>query len=228
MGIESFDFLKENFYILLYGLAFILSLIKYRIYFDSVLKYLPILIGYTFLTELLGNIIFQNENFQIVYENGTSFNNSIVYNIYDVIFFLYFFYVFWQIIENKGLKKIIGYGTMVFILTSLINPLFQSFLLYPQIYAISIGTLQLIICIVFYFMGLKGNKPKKILTDNLLFWICLGLLTFYPFYPYLMYAGIYQNLIYTERLMDLHVFLITVMYSLFIIGFLRMKRLKHL
>ncbi|MFS4467174.1 hypothetical protein [Maribacter sp. 2210JD10-5] len=228
MEFPVLTFLRDNFYVFLYGLTLIFSLFSYKKYFDTVLRFLPAIITYTFLTELLGNIVWKNENFQLIYEGDRPINNSIVYNIHDIVFYGYFFYIFWLSVENKRNKKIIKYGSIIFIAISIINPFFESFFLYPQTYSIAVGSLLLIACIVFYLIELNKNFSLRLKKSHLLFWISLGLLVFYPFYPIIMYIGTYHNHLYTSPLKEIHIFLICAMYFLFIIGFIKMRRMKPL
>ncbi|MEM6540217.1 MAG: hypothetical protein AAF634_03605, partial [Bacteroidota bacterium] len=67
-----------------------MSVFHYRKYFDTVLRYFPLIIAYTFFNELLGNVIRYNENFAFRTESTDS--NQIIYNIYIIIFFLFFFF----------------------------------------------------------------------------------------------------------------------------------------
>lgn len=120
------DFLLGNYFMALYAVALVLSILRYRRYFDSLLKYLPILIGYTLLSETLGYFIRVNDDLQIVYLEGYSFYNQFIFNIFDIIFFLYFYYVYWNAIQNIRFKKLIKYGAALFIISSLVNPFFKT------------------------------------------------------------------------------------------------------
>ena len=64
---NSLEFLRDNLSLILYGVALALSVFRYGKYFDSILKYFPILIGYTLLTEILGMLIKRKEEFVIIF-----------------------------------------------------------------------------------------------------------------------------------------------------------------
>ena len=218
------DFLKIHYFDILYGIALVYSIIKYRYYFDSILKYFPILIGYTLLSELLGFIIRHSDNFQLVYKQGYSYYNQLIYNIFDVVFFLYFFYVFWQAVKNSKVKKFIKLGIVLFILVSIINPFTQDIVILPQMYAIITGSIVLIFCVLNYLYERREIKNEK-QKANLLFWISIGLLTFYLFYPIVISIGILDYELYQQfRLGQINRILIAAMYSCFIIGFAKTKR----
>jgi len=228
MEYEIIDFFKGKFHILFYGIALIFSVVKYRKYFDSALKYLPLIIGYTFLTEILGELIRQNENFQIIYlDTKHFFNNNLIYNIFDIIFFLYFYAVFWGTSEEVRNRKIIKYGAAIFIVFSIVNPFFLDFMLFPQIYALTIGSIILIISILIYFQEIKHRKKEIIDFTNLQFWISTGLLVFYIFYPAITIIGMYYPELYRRmHIRPMSHTLIVLMYGCFIIGFLKMRRMR--
>ena len=223
-----FDILFDNYFMALYAVALVLSIIRYRRYFESLLKYLPILIGYTLISESLGYFIRENDDLQIVYLEGYSFYNQLIFNIFDIIFFLYFFYVYRNAVSEIKYKKWIKYGAFLFIACTLINPFFQDFLLYPQLLASTVGSAVLICSIVLYFLDLKQNTnmPNH---NNLLFWISLGLLIFYTFYPLILLIGFFDYDLYQKlHLRTIHHLLIVVMYSCFILGFILMRRIRPL
>ncbi len=219
-------FLINNYYVFLYGITLIISLVRYRKYFDSILKYLPILIGYTLLNEILGNLIREIDDLQIVYLEGYSYYNHLVYNIFEIVFFLYFFYVYRNAVSKIKFKNWIKYGAFLFITCSIINPFFQDFLLYPQMIALTIGSIVLIFSILLYFLDKKTitNFPNRY---NLLFWISLGLLLFYTFYPFIILLGFFDYELYQKlHIRIIHHVLIAVMYLCFILGFMLMRRIR--
>lgn len=224
---DFWNFIREFWSILIYGVTFLLSIYRYRKYFDSVLKYFPILIGYTFLSETLGAYIRENENIQIVFLDEHSVNNSLVFNIFDVVFFSYFFYVFWKTLKSQKHKNVVKYGSLLFVIACFLNPFVQDFILYPQVYAITIGSIILILSILLYYKQLNENKNGLPKRNNLLFWVALGLLVFYFFYPFLIIIGLSFSEIYIKfNVRQIHQFLIFLMYSCFILGFLKMRRMK--
>lgn len=220
-------FIINNYYIVLYAIALALSMVRYHRYFDSLLKYFPVIIGYTLLTEILGILIRDIEDLQIVYLEGYSFYNLFIYNIFEVIFFLYFFFVFRNAVANSKFKKLIGYGSILFIVGSVINPFFQNIMLYPQMLAYSFGSIILISCIIMYFAELR-KKSRTHNHHNLLFWISLGLLIFYSLYPFILLIGYFNYELYLVwHMRQIHLMLIAAMYLCFILGFVFMRRVRQ-
>ncbi len=225
MALSIFEFIKNNYILAFYAIALLLSILRYRRYYDSLLKYFPILIGYTLFSELIGYIISEYDDIQIVYLEGYSYYNNLVFNIFDIIFFLYFFYVYRNAVSNIKFKNWIKYGVFLFIACSVVNPFFQDFLLYPQMIALTIGSLVLIFSILLYFLDKKTitNFPNR---HNLLFWISLGLLLFYTFYPFILLIGFDYDLYHKLHIRIIHHVLIALMYSCFILGFILMRRIR--
>ncbi len=225
MDNEIEGFLFNNYFMFFYALALVLSLFSYRKYFDSVLKYLPIIIGYTLFSELIGYIIREYDDIQVVYLEGYSYYNILVFNIFDIVFFLYFFYIYRNEVSNIKFKNWIKYGVILFIACSVVNPFFQDFLLYPQMFASTLGSIVLIMSIVMFFLGKKSlvNAPNH---QILLFWISWGLLIFYLLYPFILYIGYFVDYeLYKQfHVRTIHHLLIVVMYSCFILGFILMSR----
>ena len=182
------------------------------------------LIAYTLLTEILGILIRDYESFQIIYLEEYHYANYFIYNIYDVVFFLYFYSVFWKRSQSPRYRNIIKYGAIIYIVSTLINPFFQNVFIFPQIYASSVGSAVLILCILLYFREsrLDGRKKSKLLT-----WLSIGLLIFNVFFPIIMLVGLFDYDLYAKfNFQQLHYFLIVTMYSCFIIGFLKIRRMK--
>ena len=223
-----FDILFDNYFMALYAIALLLAIVRYKRYFDSLLKYLPILIAYTLISEILGLVIREYDDIQIVYLEGYSYYNMLIFNIFDIIFFLYFFHVYRNAISSFKFKNWIKYGAILFIVCSIINPFFQDFLLYPQMMASTIGSIVLIFSILLYFLDKKDitNVPNR---QNLLFWISWGLLLFYIFYPFILLLGYFDYELYKQfHIQKVHHILIAVMYSCFILGFILMRRIRPL
>lgn len=206
----------------MYMVALILSIYKYRYYYNTLLKYIPVFIAYTILAEIMGLLIRDIDQFQIVYIEEYSYFNSLVFNIYDLFFFGYFYFIFWKVLVNKRHKAIIKSGVFVYAFASISNAFFESFIIWPQLYASITGSLVLIICILLYF---KQHHQKNKRTSDLLVWISIGLLIFNLFFPPIFFLGLSDYEVYKAwNLRQVHYMLIVVMYTCIIIGFAGVKR----
>lgn len=224
---EILDTILENANQPLYVITLLIALIKYPKYYSTPLKYFPILLMYTFLTELLGYLTKHYEVFHISIFSAFVKHNVFIYNIYNLVFFNYFFYVYWSYIENKKYKFYILIAAMFYMLTSLINPFLQNFQLEAQVYSYLAGASALVICIILFFSD-HGHDSKTLdYRFTGIKWISIGLLIFYLGYTPIKASRFYNythhlnEFIHTRRI---HLTLIVLMYVSFIIGFLRMKR----
>jgi len=229
MNNEVLDFIKEFGSIFLYGITFLFSIINYQKYFDSILRYFPMIIVYTLFTEILGGYIRKSENFQIIFVEEHSINNSLIFNIFDIVFFLYFFFIYWKSLKSAKQKKMVKYGAFLFVATSFVNPFFQDFLLYPQKFSIIIGSINIILSTILFLKQVKKHETGIPNKNNIFFWVSWGLLIFYIAYPFMIIIGLYYLDVYIKfNIRYIHQFLICLMYSCFIIGFIKMSRIKPL
>lgn len=219
------DFIKYSYFIPIYIIAFAISVYRYPRYFDSILKYFPIIIGFTLLIEILGFLIGYYESFQIIYLEEYKNANYLIYNIYDAVFFIYFYYVYWKILKKSIHKNIVKYGAIVYLMACLTNPFFENVLIFPQIFASSIGSLTIVIATSLF---LTETGLKNVKFTNLLVWISLGLLIFNLFFPLILIAGRIDYDLYRQfNFRQFHYFLIVAMYTCFIIGFIKMRRIRN-
>lgn len=217
----------ENSYIPLYGITFLVSLYRYPKYYDTHLKYLPIIFIYTFLNEILGDLIFKNPEYRFFGSDAFAFYNMVIYNIYSVIFYLYFFFIYRFYIDNEKIKKTIQIAGIVFLVVATINPFFQNFVASAQTGTYVVGGLIILVCVACYFRQLFTSETKTNWKNNLLFWISLGLLIFYLGYLPIKVLRQYHTVNGTVEgplIRPIHLTLIILMYISIVIGFIRMKK----
>ena len=217
------ELIQNYFFLPVYFIALAVSIFHYKKYFDTALRYFPLIIAYTFFNELLGNFIRYNENF--AFFPKTTNSNQIIYNIYIVIFFSYFFSTFYTLISNKIFKVIIGIASFITLLSYIINSFYQNPLKSDLIYSNAIGSWTLLICCTLYFLGLKPSFQWQSDKYNLMVWIAFGLIVFYLFFPHLFLVG-YSRLDLWEKynLRTILKILIVIMYTFFCIGFIISRR----
>lgn len=227
MDLTFLDTVLEHSFLPLYGLVVVLAIWRYPRYFDTPLRYFPILLAYTFLNEVLGNFIQYNDEISLVLIDLYTNNNWLIYNIYNVIFYLYFFYVYWKYISHVPHKKWIVAAGLIFATTSILNPFYQNFLLETQLYAYLVGAILLICCAVLFFMDLHSRYGTWFLKRDLLSWVSLGILIFYSGYMPIKIVRYYEALegfAAPDYVRRIHLLLILFMYGSFAFGFYRMRR----
>ena len=213
-----------NFYLIFYLGALIVSLLNFKKFVDTPLRFFPLLIAYTLFNEVLGYFILEFEDFSFFDEDQYNWHNVIIYNIYNILFLGYIFWLYHTVVKNKRHKQIIKVGALVTLLSYGISLFFQDPFHSDLYYADTIACLVTIIAIVLHFRELsKTNGGLN--KFNLMVWIGFGLLIFNLYFPFYLLNG-YLN---EEFFLKYHLrqFLwgvISVMYSLFIIGFIISKR----
>ena len=222
------DFLKllwDQYFMLLYLITWIISVYRYRRFYDTQLKYFPMLIMYTFLTELLGYFIMYNDEFQFFSDNRYQLNNVIIYNLYQFVFFIFFFDVFRKTLKNKLARKWVFYFIMMCITAYVVNVILSNPLINQMTYAHILGSFMLVLIVIFYLKEKKTETNSFSLRHNLLFWVSIGLLAFYIPFPVII--TLYKIKVKIGVLVYLRPVLVSsiaLMYSLIIIGLLVGKR----
>lgn len=214
-------FLKENYFIPLYLVTWIVAMYRYRRYFDTVMRFFPIFIMYTFLTELLGYFVKHYEEFQFFSDPSYSWHNVIIYNIYSLASFAFFYYIYWTVLKRTRNRGLVKYGALVSLLGYVISLFFQDPFHSNLYYADLIASLFLILYIWMYFKEKRTEESEHPLYRSLLFWVSWGLAIFHIFFPFIFIAAYETPKFYfAYHLHEFLIILISLMYFLFIIGFL--------
>lgn len=216
----------EMAYVPLYAVTLIVAIWRYPKYFDTPLKFLPILFLYTFLNELLGNLIISDENIALIFSAPT--DNNVIYNLYTIISYLYYYYIFWSFSKDDTFRKNILYGALVFLISCVINVFFQGFIAFgSQTLAYVVGGCVLLYCTICYLWHFYSIPEKFALKQNIIYWLSLGLSVFYMIYLPIKILRYYHSI---HRLSEgyyvrsVHLSLILIAYTIYIIGFIKMKR----
>lgn len=221
---ELIQFLKHNYFIIVYGITWIVSVIYYKKYFDTPIRFFPMIIAYTFLNELLGYIIGTSKEF--VFFNKYEYANDILYNIYSLIFFPYFYYIYWKLVKSLKRKKLIKFLALSFLLFFVFNCFFQNPLIQVLIFAVVFASFILVVIISIYLKEIKEFEIKwEFQKYNLMTWISFGLLSFYFFFPLIFLINFFDSYFWIKyNLGTIQKILIIIMYLLFCIGFHFSKR----
>jgi len=220
---ELFDFFVHNYFILVYFLTLVVAILYYRKYFDTKLKYFPLLIAYTIFNEFLGYFIRYTDGFAFFSEKKYLNSNDIIYNIWSIVFFGYFYFIY-MILINKY-RKLIIFFSIVSLLSLLINCFFTNPFIDTLYYGISLSSLLLFTCTILYILNLKPDLKWSIQKHNLMFWVTIGLCIFYLIFPIIYIIGFSNYELWQKfKLRMILKILIVLMYSLFSIGFIIGKR----
>jgi len=180
-------------------------------YFETPLRYLYLILIYSSFNELGAWLYAQYFDY-----------NALLYNIYNTIFFLYFFYVYSQYVARKNHRNWIYIASFLFVLVCIANAIFKNFVQWPQVTAYIVGASFLIFCIILYFIEILTTSKILNVKQHLLFWVSVGLLLFYVGYIPIKITRLYfankMDLLLTIK--TVHILLIIIMNACFILGFI--------
>jgi len=225
--LSLFDRFLEGSFLPLYAITLIIGLWRYPRYYDTALKYFPILLCYTFLTEIFGLII-RDTDIDLFVNEFYANNNMLIFNIYYIISFLFFLVIYYLYLKRPRHKKTALVLMIVFMVTALVNAFYESFLTISQVYTYVVGGIGMIICTALYFIENKTDRNTWFNPRDLLSWISLGMLVFYLVYTPIKILKQYwlmlgeSHPIWSRRL---HLTVLVLMYLCFIAGFIKMDRL---
>ena len=209
----------DNFFFSFYVVTWFVSVITYRKYFDTPLKFFPIYIAYVIFTELLGYFIFNFEEFSFFSQQEYSWHNVLIYNIYQVVMLCFFYWLYLKVLRDPRHKKLVVAAIFVTALAYLISLFFQDPLHSSLYYADFFGSYSLVVCVVLYFREKVREGNKSTLKENLMFWVSMGLLVFHIFMPFLLYVGFTQvEIWHTYKFRKILWILVSAMYTFFMVG----------
>lgn len=222
---ELLKFLSEHYTIPFYLVVWIVAMARYRTYFDTPLKYYPMYLMYTFLTEVLGYFVKYVDGIQFFSDERYNWHNVIIYNIYSVISMLFFYYVYWKVLKTKKYRDWVKYGAILVMLAYFVSVFFQNPLHYNLYYADMISAYILIFVIALYYKEKKVEDNPLPQSQNLMFWTSFGLVAFHLFFPLIFLAGYEAPRFYINyHLRDILLVLILIMYGSFMVGVIVHKR----
>ena len=225
LGVLEYSFIPA------YGLTLLLAVIRFSKYFDTPLKYFPIIVCYTLITEMLGFFIRKYDEYDIFMNEVYTTYNIPIYNVYNIIFYLYWYYVFESYLPNDKFRTYRRGAIALFLLTAAVNPFLQNFMIGPQFYTYVVGGLVLLSYLFFYLRWQWRVSGKLFQGDDLLSWLSLGLSAFYLGYlPIKIAVHLYslEGLRHAPTYFRPATYLLIIlMYTLFCIGLIKMRRMRY-
>jgi len=223
MSQQFIDALFGNFIIVIYFISLLFALRYYKKYFDTVLKFFPILIAYTFFNELLGYLIRYSESFAFIEEK--TFANDIIYNVYDLFYYGFFYWVYWELTASPKRKRTIKFISFLVFGGYIVSCFFQNPFTISLYYATSFASWALALFIIMYWRSKLPNLTMEKEKKNLMFWVSIGLLFFHIIFPIIFMTGYLKVEIWYEyNFQNILRLIIVLMHVLFWIGFTKSHR----
>ena len=197
------------------GLQFIAAVVAtvcFKKYRNSSEKYFIYFLWFTFLIEMTAAIIKSNYPVTVTW----------LYNLYSFVSVVFYFYWYYVILKAKYIRIVVIVITGLFVLmTTLAYVLPEEFK--NQGYAFVVGSIGLLVLILFHFYQLLNSNEVLIIKHKLSFWISTGLLLFY--------VGIIPLVLLTKTLaisplseVIILISLNIILYGCYIIGFIWTKK----
>ena len=222
---EVLNLIWDQIFVILYLATWIISVYRYRRFFDTPLKFFPMIIMYTFFNEILGYFITYSDQFQFFSDSKYTPNNIVIYNIYQVVFFVYIFDVYRKILKSDQLKKLVFYLIIAWVFGYLVNGILVNPLIYQTTYAHIFGSVLMVLISLMYLREKLNEESSHPLKFNLMFWVTIGLLAFYIPFPLILtfykIKAVYGIWIFLKPIL---VTSIILMYGFIIFGLLIGKR----
>jgi len=150
-------------------ITIIIGFIFYDRYKHTALKYFLWFLIYGFLTEILG--LFIGFNMKLP--------NHVIFNIYAVVYYLFFFWLFNTYLKNKKYKTVVKLFTLGFLLVVLVNNIFyENIFSHYQPYIWLYGNIALIITIILFFTEVFNSDIILKLKSYQIFWVAVGVFIF--------------------------------------------------
>lgn len=134
-------------------------------------SHLALFIAYlvlTFFVEITGYILVVQQR-----------ENIPIYNVYMIINFSYLIFLLRSFLQDEGIRKVLSWANIIFIIIALINLLFVQKWHNFNTYTFILGSIAMVICSIYYFYHrMKFPDSQNLLSDPT-FWIATGLLFFY-------------------------------------------------
>ena len=206
-------------------IAAIVGTIFFYKYKNTPLKYFLYLLWYITLTEFLGWYIRETGNLTYIDEDGIHYMHWL-YNTLEFITFNTLFFIYSKYLESINYKKRVRYFAYIFSIVFTINWIFiQNYFKEGAEMPVILGSIFLILSILFYLIELLRSEKIIVFHRLLLFWISVGLLLFYtgtiPFTlkvnEYMLFPGIH-------KLFLIIYILAILMYLTFTFGFIWSKK----
>ena len=201
-------------YVITIAIAFLSSLICFRLDYPFYLKLFSVLLGLTFLVEFFSAFI--SKSFHLK-------NNFWIYNSFTLIEFWCYAYFYSFIIKIKGSRKIIKGFLWLYPMFWATTVFFIFRFNVWNSYVIIVGSFFSVLFAIMYYHQLIFSDTMIFLRRQPEFWIATGMLVFYlgalPYFGMLNFL-VKNYLSAANKLLYILLILNTLMYLLFSYGFL--------
>ncbi len=138
----------------------------YSKYKNSHTKYILVFLWYVALNDAVAGI----------YSVYVSKYNAPFFNIFQIVFTVYYLSLYKSVVESLKFKRFISYFILIYLFSFLIATLTDDFFKYHLSLSYITGSLLIVTSILFYFSEILNSDKIIRINKMLMFWISVGLL----------------------------------------------------
>ncbi|GER61018.1 hypothetical protein [Patiriisocius marinus] len=168
MDVGSIIHIEQYIVLLLYLIVAVLSIIKYPKLKASLLRFFPLLALFNLLVEGGGYLL-----------NFVTENNTLLYNLYNIPYFIFVFALFREASGSIQIKKVMRIFQVVLIISFFIACTQMDVERVNHYPVVVLGNVLSIISILLYYIEILQTDRVIYIKYDTLFWISLGFLLFF-------------------------------------------------
>lgn len=144
----------------------IVASIYYYKYKNSFTKYLLLLLWYTALNDIVAGL----------YSINISKYNAPFYNVFQLIFTIYYLSLYKTVVESLRFKKAISYFVFIYLVSFLVALVVDNFFQYHLSLSYITGSILIVTSIILFFSEILNSDKIIRINKMLMFWVSIGLL----------------------------------------------------
>ena len=150
-------------------LSFVFGLIYWNKFKQTPIRWFILFLGYNFFNEMAA---------LAYYVSGLSNNNTIFYNVHQVIYFSVHFYIFYKYLIRKRLKLAVVLFYSIWLISFTYQLFTKNLVLEYALFSTVLGDFLTMISVLFVFIEVINASNISKLQDNMVIYIGLGLLVY--------------------------------------------------
>ena len=144
----------------------VVATIFYSKYKNTQAKYIVVLLWYTAINDIIAGI----------YSSKVSIYNAPFYNIFQIIFTVYYLSLYKSVVESLKFKRYISYFILFYLFSFIVALFTDDFSKFHLSLSYITGSILIVTSIILYFSEILNSDKIIRINKMLMFWISIGLL----------------------------------------------------
>lgn len=145
----------------------VVATIFYSKYKNTQAKYIVVLLWYTAINDIIAGI----------YSSKVSIYNAPFYNIFQIIFTVYYLSLYKSVVESLKFKRYISYFILFYLFSFIVALFTDDFSKFHLSLSYITGSILIVTSIILYFSEILNSDKIIRINKMLMFWISIALLT---------------------------------------------------